>query len=63
MDIPNVGRFALVQDPQGATFALYKGALTKARQSAAPVHEKNRERIERCADLRARKPKTQGNAG
>jgi uncharacterized protein len=25
MDIPNVGRFAVVQDPQGATFALYKG--------------------------------------
>ena len=26
MDIPNVGRFAVVQDPQGAVFALYKGA-------------------------------------
>ena len=26
MDIPNIGRFAVVQDPQGATFALYKGA-------------------------------------
>lgn len=26
MDIPNIGRFAIVQDPQGATFALYKGA-------------------------------------
>ncbi|MSP26221.1 MAG: VOC family protein, partial [Myxococcales bacterium] len=23
-DIPNIGRFAIVQDPQGATFALYK---------------------------------------
>ena len=26
MDIPNVGRFAVVQDPQGATFALFKSA-------------------------------------
>jgi predicted enzyme related to lactoylglutathione lyase len=26
MDIPNVGRFAVVQDPQGAVLALYKGA-------------------------------------
>jgi|SRR5882672_8273455 len=25
-DIPNVGRFAVVQDPQGATFALFKTA-------------------------------------
>jgi predicted enzyme related to lactoylglutathione lyase len=25
-DIPNIGRFALLSDPQGATFALYKGA-------------------------------------
>jgi predicted enzyme related to lactoylglutathione lyase len=24
MDIPNVGRFAIVQDPQGAVFALFK---------------------------------------
>jgi hypothetical protein len=24
-DIPNVGRFAIVQDPQGATFGLFKG--------------------------------------
>jgi len=24
MDIPNIGRFAIVQDPQGATFALFK---------------------------------------
>jgi predicted enzyme related to lactoylglutathione lyase len=26
MDIPNVGRFATIQDPQGAVFAVYKGA-------------------------------------
>jgi len=26
MDIPNVGRFVVVADPQDATFALYKGA-------------------------------------
>jgi predicted enzyme related to lactoylglutathione lyase len=26
MDIPNIGRFAVVLDPQGAVFALYKGA-------------------------------------
>lgn len=26
MDIPNIGRFSIVQDPQGATFALYKNA-------------------------------------
>jgi len=25
-DIPNVGRFSLVQDPQGAVFALFKSA-------------------------------------
>lgn len=25
VDIPNIGRFALVQDPQGAVFALFKG--------------------------------------
>ncbi|MDB5213322.1 MAG: hypothetical protein JWO86_1249 [Myxococcaceae bacterium] len=24
MDIPNVGRFSIVEDPQGATFALFK---------------------------------------
>ena len=27
-DIPNVGRFAVLADPQGATFAVYKGAPT-----------------------------------
>jgi predicted enzyme related to lactoylglutathione lyase len=26
MDIPNIGRFSIVQDPQGAAFALYKNA-------------------------------------
>ena len=26
MDIPNVGRFSVVQDPQGAVFAVFKGA-------------------------------------
>ncbi len=25
MDIPNIGRFALVQDPEGATFSLFRG--------------------------------------
>jgi predicted enzyme related to lactoylglutathione lyase len=25
-DIPNIGSLAIVQDPQGATFALYKNA-------------------------------------
>jgi predicted enzyme related to lactoylglutathione lyase len=34
MDIPNVGRFAVVMDPQGAAFALYKDA--KARDGAEP---------------------------
>jgi uncharacterized protein len=24
MDIPDIGRFSIVQDPQGATFALFK---------------------------------------
>jgi predicted enzyme related to lactoylglutathione lyase len=27
MDIPNVGRFSAIQDPQGATFAIFKPAL------------------------------------
>ena len=26
MDIPNIGRFAIVQDPQGAVFALFRSA-------------------------------------
>jgi predicted enzyme related to lactoylglutathione lyase len=26
MDIPNIGRFAIAQDPQGATFSIYKNA-------------------------------------
>ena len=26
MDIPNVGRFAVVTDPQGAAFAIFKSA-------------------------------------
>jgi predicted enzyme related to lactoylglutathione lyase len=26
MDIPNIGRFSIVQDPQGAVFALFKTA-------------------------------------
>ena len=26
MDIPNIGRFAVARDPQGATFALFQGA-------------------------------------
>jgi predicted enzyme related to lactoylglutathione lyase len=28
-DIPNVGRFAIIQDPQGAVFALFKGAQAR----------------------------------
>ncbi len=27
MDIPNVGRFAVLSDPQGAVFALFKGSM------------------------------------
>jgi len=27
MDIPNVGRFAVVRDPQGAVFALFKASM------------------------------------
>lgn len=27
MDIPNVGRFAVVRDPQGAVFAVFKGSM------------------------------------
>jgi uncharacterized protein len=30
MDIPNVGRFASVEDPQGAVFLLFKGSLKYA---------------------------------
>jgi predicted enzyme related to lactoylglutathione lyase len=30
MDIPGIGRFASVQDPQGATFLLFKGGLDYA---------------------------------
>jgi uncharacterized protein len=26
-DIPNVGRFAVIQDPQGAFFSIFKGLL------------------------------------
>ena len=42
-DIPGVGRFAIVSDPQGVMFALFKGAgtttarLTAANLSAAQI--------------------------
>lgn len=36
MDIPGVGRFAIVADPQGATFALFKAASGSEAQPAAP---------------------------
>ncbi len=36
MDIPNVGRFAAVMDPQGAAFALYKGAKAYPEEPASP---------------------------
>jgi predicted enzyme related to lactoylglutathione lyase len=32
MDIPNVGRFAMVQDPQGATFSI----ITYSRTNSSP---------------------------
>jgi uncharacterized protein len=36
MDIPNVGRFAVVADPQGATFALHKHATPYPEEPAQP---------------------------
>lgn len=36
MDIPNVGRFAVVMDPQGAAFALYKHAHAPAAEPDRP---------------------------
>jgi predicted enzyme related to lactoylglutathione lyase len=36
MDIPNVGRFAVVTDPQGAAFAIYKGAKAYPEEPARP---------------------------
>ena len=36
MDIPNVGRFAVVADPQGATFAIYKGAKPYPEEQTPP---------------------------
>jgi len=35
-DIPGVGRFAMVADPQGAAFALFKPAQADQRSPAAP---------------------------
>jgi predicted enzyme related to lactoylglutathione lyase len=35
-DIPGVGRFAIVADPQGATFALFRGAAESEGQAPAP---------------------------
>ena len=36
MDIPNVGRFAVVADPQGAVFALHKHATPYPEEPAVP---------------------------
>ena len=35
-DIPGVGRFAVVADPQGAVFILFRGSGDQAPQAAAP---------------------------
>ena len=35
-DIPGVGRFAVVADPQGAAFMLFKGSSDEAPPNAAP---------------------------
>lgn len=36
-DIPGVGRFAVVADPQGATFVLFRGSLETAPPRPAPM--------------------------
>jgi uncharacterized protein len=36
-DIPNVGRFAVVADPQGGTFALFKWTMPGGGEPAEPV--------------------------
>lgn len=36
-DIPNVGRFAVVADPQGAMFVLFKGSLDEAPPGPEPM--------------------------
>lgn len=36
-DIPNIGRFAVVADPQGAVFVLFKGAPTTPPLRPAPM--------------------------
>jgi uncharacterized protein len=36
MDIPGVGRFASVEDPQGATFLLFKGSMPSPPPRPAP---------------------------
>jgi predicted enzyme related to lactoylglutathione lyase len=38
MDIPGVGRFAVTADPQGAVFALFKGASDQGPASGAEKH-------------------------
>jgi predicted enzyme related to lactoylglutathione lyase len=41
MDIPNVGRFAVIQDPQGAAFAVFLyagGHPQKAEEEGPPTH-------------------------
>ncbi len=35
-DIPNIGRFAMVADPQGAVFCLFRGASEMPHQSSDP---------------------------
>ena len=35
-DIPGIGRFAVVADPQGAAFVLFKGASDQSPQAPAP---------------------------
>jgi predicted enzyme related to lactoylglutathione lyase len=43
-DIPNIGRFAILADPQGATFAVYgesKGQMAEGFESPADWHELN----------------------
>lgn len=37
MDIPDVGRFAPVTDPQGAAFALYKDSKVRAAEAGVPA--------------------------
>lgn len=38
MDIPNIGRFAIVQDPAGGTFAIFRGATPGATPDRTPTN-------------------------